>query len=255
MSNTKNKIPTTKRICVLDELRGVAVIAMVLYHTVYSMAFVFNLPFSYPIMKAVQPYQPIIPIVFITLCGISCSFSRNNLKRGIILLGISITVTLVTALILPSQLIVFGILHFLSIAIIIYAVLSKPISKIPVTFGLLFSIILFILTYNIPRGYIGFDSLVIFELPEQLYQFYPLFIIGLPSIDFYSADYFPVIPYIFLCISGVFCGRFIAAKGVPKWTYKKYCPPLDFVGRHALIIYILHQPIIIGILFLVTKFI
>jgi uncharacterized membrane protein len=61
-----------KRICMLDELRGVAIIAMVIYHTLVSMALIYSLEFSYDIFFKAQKLQPLIPITFITLCGISC---------------------------------------------------------------------------------------------------------------------------------------------------------------------------------------
>ncbi len=252
-SEIKKRKPN--RIYLIDELRGLAVIAMVLYHTIYSMTFIFNLEFSYPIMRAILPYQPIIPIVFITLCGISCSFSHSNLKRGLILFSISIAVTLVTALILPSEIIIFGILHFLSAALILYAILQKAINKVPVTLGIIISLILFSIAYNIPKGYIGLEPFACFRLPQWLYSFYPLFIVGLPSNDFYSADYFPIIPYIFLFLFGTFLGKLITTRDFPKWMSKKICPPLDFIGKHALVIYILHQPVIIGILYVVTTII
>ena len=80
---SEEKLKRQKRICFLDELRGVAVILMILYHALYSMTFIFNIEAVYPVMRAVYPYEPVIPIIFITICGTVCSFSRNNLKRGI----------------------------------------------------------------------------------------------------------------------------------------------------------------------------
>ena len=53
-----NSTTVKNRICFLDELRGLAVIAMVLYHILYSMSFIFALEFSYPAMRAVIPYEP-----------------------------------------------------------------------------------------------------------------------------------------------------------------------------------------------------
>lgn len=245
-----NSTTVKNRICFLDELRGLAVIAMVLYHILYSMSFIFALEFSYPAMRAVIPYEPAIPITFISICGICCSFSKSNLKRGVILLGISFGITLVTCIIMPEQAILFGILHFLSIALIIYALLQKPISHIPPFAGLCICLALFIICFNIPKGYIGFEPFYCIQLPKQLYQLYALSFIGFPSSDFISSDYFPIFPYIFLFFGGAFAGRILKLKGVPRWMYKKLCPPLDFIGRHALIIYIVHQPVIIGVLYM-----
>ncbi|MEE0858777.1 MAG: heparan-alpha-glucosaminide N-acetyltransferase domain-containing protein [Acutalibacteraceae bacterium] len=246
------KIEKTQRIHMLDEIRGLAVIAMILYHLFYSMTFIFNMECSYSIMSAIYPYEPIIPITFITISGIVCSFSRNNLKRGLIVFGVAIGITLVTGIFIPSQVILFGILHFLGIALILYGILQKAFAKIPVGIGLTIFLILFIFCYNIPKGYIGISSYANIQLPQQLYSVYALSFIGFPSSDFISSDYFPIIPYIFLFFAGTFIGRIFKEKGVPKFMYKKLCPPLDFIGKHALIIYVAHQPIIIAVLYVLN---
>ena len=226
---------------------------MLIYHTLYSMAFIFKLDFSYSLLYHATKFQPIIPILFISLCGIVCTFSRNNLKRGAKVFAVAIAITIVTSVFMPSATIIFGILHFLGLALIIYSLVEKWIDKIPVYIGLTVSIVLYIVTYNIPHGYIGFKPLLYFDLPSQLYSCYPLFIIGLPTSNFSSGDYFPLIPNIFLLLAGIHIGKIIKEKGVPDFMYKKLCPPLDFLGRHSLVIYVIHQPVIIGVLYVVTR--
>ena len=102
----------SKRICLFDEIRGFAVILMVIYHTLFSMTFIFDNEKLYPLMMKMMLYEPIIPILFISICGIVCSFSRSNLKRGIKIFGIAIAVTVVTYIVMPEMTIFFGILHF-----------------------------------------------------------------------------------------------------------------------------------------------
>lgn len=253
-----NKIPSfekPQRIRTLDELRGLAVVAMVLYHLLYSMTFIFNIESCYPLMMAVIPYEPIIPITFITISGIVCSFSRNNLKRGLIVFGVAIGITIVTTIFIPSQAILFGILHLLGIALIFYGVLKKVFEKIPVVVGITVFLILFILCYNIPIGYIGILPYPHIRMPQELYSFYPLSFIGFPTSNFVSNDYFPIIPHIFLFFTGTFVGRVLKEKETPEFMYKKLCPPLDFIGKHALIIYVVHQPVIIGVLYILNLFV
>lgn len=243
-----------RRICLLDELRGLAVIAMILYHILYSMTFLFHMECAHPIMLAVYPYEPLISITFITICGICCTFSHNNLKRGLLVFAISTVITLVTAVFTPSQTILFGVLHFLGIAILIYTLVQKTsiFNKISVKIGLFISLALYIICYNIPKGYIGFIPLFNIKLPQELYSFYWLSFLGFPSADFTSGDYFPIIPNIFLFFFGVFLGKIIDNKKLPEFMYKKLCPPLDYIGKHALIIYVMHQPLIIAILFVIS---
>lgn len=252
----KNTILENKkrRIHLLDELRGLAVIAMVLYHILYSMTFLFHIECAYPIMFAVYPYQPIIPIIFISICGICCTFSHNNLKRGFLVIVISVIITIVTTVFMPSQKILFGILHFLGIAILVYALAEKTSiwDIIPVKVGLFISLFLYIICYNIPNGYIGFTPIFNIELPKSLYSFYWLSFLGFPSADFTSGDYFPIIPNIFLFFFGVFLGKIIDNTKLPEFMYKKLCPPLDYIGKHALIIYVAHQPLIFGTLLVIS---
>lgn len=250
---TLTKFEKGKRLCMLDELRGIAIIAMVIYHTIYSMAFIFNLDSGYELFFQAEKYQPLIPILFITLCGISCSFSKSNLKRGSLIFAIALAITIATYIFMPSIAIIFGILHFIGLALILYSITEKRIKKIPENIGATISLALFIILYNIPNGYIGYQPFLSLELPPQLYSCYPLFIIGLPTPDFSSGDYFPLIPNIFLLYFGCFLGRLIIKNGAPDFMYKKLCPPLDFLGKHSLLIYVVHQPLIIGVLFLITS--
>ena len=250
---SEEKLKRQKRICFLDELRGTAVILMIIYHTLYSMTFIFNIEEIYPAMRAVYPYEPIIPIIFITVCGIVCSFSRSNLKRGIKIFLIAIVITLITYIAIPSQVIIFGVLHFLGLSLILCPLLQKPMKKINCKTGTLISIFLFILFYNVPKGYIGILPYPNIKLPSVLYESYFMSFLGFPSESFESSDYFPIIPHIFLFIFGMFAGEFISSHKIPDFMYRKNIPFLDFIGKHALIIYIVHQPLIIGILYIATS--
>lgn len=241
-----------KRLFLLDEIRGLAVIAMVIYHAFYSMTFIFNIEAVYPIMYAIMPYEPIIPITFITISGIVSAYSKSNLKRGIIIFSIALIITLATCIVIPEQAILFGILHFLGIGLIIYSLLKERFDKVPIHIGFIISLILFIVSYNIPRGVIGFIPYPNIDIPKQLYSVYALSFLGFPSEDFVSSDYFPIIPNLFLLFAGTFIGRYLKEIKTPELLYKKLCPPLDFIGKHALIIYVVHQPLIIGTLYLIT---
>ena len=250
---SEQKIVKQKRIILLDELRGTAVILMIIYHTLYSMTFIFHIEAFYPAMRAVYPYEPVIPIIFITICGIVCSFSRNNLKRGMKIFLIALAVTLVTYIAIPSQVIIFGILHFLGISLMTYPLLKRLTKKINCKTGALISIFLFILFYNVPKGYIGIQPYPNINLPSVLYEHYFMSFFGFPSDSFNSSDYFPIIPHIFLFIFGIFAGEFIISHKMPAFIYRKHIPFLDVIGKHALIIYVIHQPLIIGILYIITS--
>ncbi|MEG1972082.1 MAG: heparan-alpha-glucosaminide N-acetyltransferase domain-containing protein, partial [Oscillospiraceae bacterium] len=79
------------------------------------------------------------------------------------------------------------------------------------------------------------------------------FMAGLTSYPYYSADYWPLFPWIFAFISGAFGGKMITLGKAPEILKWNKIPPLSFIGRHTLIIYIVHQPILLGILTLCLK--
>ena len=67
-----------------------------------------------------------------------------------------------------------------------------------------------------------------------------------PPASFWSSDYFSLIPWLFLFLTGFYlhglCGKQILSV---QW---KGIAPLNLIGRHALEIYMVHQPVIYGLL-------
>ncbi|MBP3857300.1 MAG: DUF1624 domain-containing protein [Ruminiclostridium sp.] len=242
-----------KRIGILDEVRGLAYIAMILYHAYYDIVFVYGHDLPDWLDTAARFTQPFIAGTFIVVAGISSNFSNNNFKRGVTYFFFAMALTFVTAVALPSETIVFGVLHFLGIAAMIYGFIGKFTEHIPWVIGVVLFSLLFAVTFNLPRGYIGIDGIFTLPLPGFLYEHYWLFPLGFVSGTFYSADYFPLIPYFFLFLAGASFGEYFrsghASKGFDMTRFKG----LAFLGRHGLWIYMLHQPMTIMILELVFK--
>lgn len=259
--NEKEKSVCVKRIQVLDELRGLAVLCMIFYHGFYFAHFMFGLDLGLKLFNFFTPAQPFFAGIFIVVSGISSRLSRSNLKRGIKLLIISLGVTFVSAVILPKLFdiggaqIYFGILHFLSCSMLIWAVISKPASKINPLIGMIICVFLYLFFDSIGRGYIGFDRIITTRLPFIWYTEDTLAFLGIHSPSFFSADYFPLLPHLFLFMFGAFFGGAIKKNALPSCFYKSHIPPLAFLGRYALFAYILHIPVIYIILRLFLIFI
>ena len=246
---------TTTRYHLIDALRGFAVVCMVFYHGFFTMSEVFGLSLGTKFVNFFSPAEPFFAGLFIFISGIACSLSSSNLKRGLKLLIIALLITLATFILslfgLQIQ-IRFGILHLLSISILITAALNPITQKINPALAAVVCLALFLLTRTVELGYLSLPFLKI-PLPESLYNKLYLFPLGFYPKNFFSADYFPLLPWLFLFLCGAFLGRYEQRGKFPKILKKSLCPPLEYIGRRALIIYILHQPIIRAALFIILK--
>lgn len=105
------------------------------------------------------------------------------------------------------------------------------------------SVIVF-LTRNVNDGYLGFERLNLLTLPEALYKNLFTTYLGFTEKDFYSTDYFSLIPWLFLFLAGYFTFRFLKGKRVMEYLKGSFLPPVEWLGRHSLVIYMLHQPLL-----------
>ncbi len=253
-SSPKTTNPTKSRIAILDEIRGLAITAMVLYHILYSAGEVFGYRQAHNIFRSVMPFEPLIPITFIFISGICTRLSRSNLKRGSILFAVALLINIVTYIIVPDIVIRFGVINLLSVSMIVYGLTEKAAEKAKPAFALVISLFLFVFTWGIPKHFIGIFDIKLFVIPEVLYKTDFLFPLGLKNDSFYSSDYFPVFPWIFLFYAGSFFHAVMTKKGLPDSVFKTHSKPLGFIGKHAIIIYMIHQPLIFGILTVIGYF-
>lgn len=247
-----NKPQVKNRINFLDEARGLDVFCMIFYHAFFMLGSFFEWEWADALFDFFMPVEPFFAGIFIFICGISCTLSRNNFKRGAILLAIALGLTFVTAVVMPALgfekvQIYFGILHFLSVSIIIYALLKKPLGRVSPFAGVLLCAVLYAFTSGISRGELSYGELISFSLPESLYKTDILMPLGIYSPGFFSADYFPIFPDIFIFLAGAFTGAYCVKNGFPKWSIPQRVPFFGFLGRNALVIYIAHMPIIFAL--------
>lgn len=243
----------TKRIILLDELRGFAILAMIIHHTFLDLGDVLGLPWGYTVFDKLCAVQPLFWAIFIIISGICTRLSRNCIKRGFIVLACGLAVTLVTAVIMPrlgmtGAEIYFGILHCLGCCMIITGLLMPLIKKINPIAGMGVSAVLFALTYSVGSGSLLFGLI---KLPGALYKTNYLMPLGFFTKGFQSADYFALLPWLFMFLFGAFLGKYASDGAFPKWTYKSRSKPLAFIGRNSLWFYLGHQPVIYGILMLI----
>lgn len=237
----------------IDALRGFALVNMVVFHLMYDIFNIFSAGTGWNSEPLTIIWERFICCSFIILSGVSFNFSHRPFKRGIILNAFGFLITVVTVLVIPSQAVWFGILNFLGCAMMIAYPLKGYLEKIKPVVGMILSLLLFAFLYGVPDGYVGFFGAELFRLPEFLYGIKALAFIGFPSADFHSTDYFPIIPWIFLFIFGYFAWMVIKNCNADRF-FKRRIPFFDFIGRHTLIIYLLHQPIIMTAVYVISGF-
>lgn len=241
-----------RRIPAIDYLRGVALIYMIFFHFAFDMAYVFPTAWGRALYQANEEIVVLDTSTFIFLAGLSCAFSRSNLRRGGRLLAIAIVFTVVTAFFFPGEAIYFGILHLMSVGMVLFGAFEERLKKIPFLPAVILCALLFAATYGAEKGYFGLKGLWELPVPEELLQNSLLYPLGFITPGFASVDYVPLLPWIFLFAGGAYVGLAIFRRrdSLPEAAYADPLPWLSFVGRHTLIVYILHQPVMIAAIYL-----
>lgn len=245
-----------RRILILDEIRGFAIICMVFHHMFYDIGFVLDLKWGYSVFDFLCLFQPFFWAAFILTSGICSRLSRNAVKRGFIVFAAGLIVTLVTAVIMPEigiegAEIYFGILSCLGCCMIITGVFMPLINKCNEKIGMLISAFLFFATYSISAKKLLFGLI---RLPESFYQYNFLFPLGFYGKTFESADYFPLLPWLFLFLVGVFIGKYAKDGAFPKKSYASHSKILQLAGKNSLWIYLAHQPVLYLIMYIIKIF-
>ncbi len=245
------------RYALLDALRGLSVASMVLYHAMYDVVNILGFPVPWFRDWPGHLWQQSVCWTFILLSGFCWGLSRRHTSRGLILVGCGAAVSLITGLVMPSEAIRCGVLTLLGLSALLLwllELLSERLRlRLPDQAGLALSALLFFLLRDVPQGFLGFEGLKLWELPAGLYRFDFLAVLGFPPPDFVSSDYFPLIPWFFLYLTGRFLQKLLFRSERVKAALRAdpvILRPLCLIGRHSLLIYLLHQPALMGIFWL-----
>ena len=272
-----------ERIKIVDFLRGFCAILMIFDHTMYDLIWVAGPLWGYSKLSiqlsslatrywssSLRRYGWICAVsCFVFLCGFSTGLSRSNLLRGFRLAVVSMLITIVTSLMeivinMNGVTINFGILHTLSFCILGYALCVEGGKKIKLFnakrrayyLSDLLTILLFIASSIVILTY-GVQA----SAHKTIYP-YPFKSLSEMSINDYipyalgiyktlpSSDYIPVLPWFVVFLTGAFFAGSIKRKR--KYVFKKEKSDfISFVGRHSLLLYIAHQPVIYAIMYII----
>ena len=232
----------------IDLVRGIALVMMIIFHTLFDLNF-FNI-FPVDVYTGFWRFFAYATAsLFLCVVGISLTISRVRAARyldagaivkkfvfrglGIVCLGL--LVTLVTWWYLHEGFVVFGILSLIGVSVMCSPLFFR-FGKMNAVLGVCVIII----------GWI-FATMTgpIWLLP-----------IGIHPAAFWSVDYTPVFPWFGVVLIGMALGDILYPNGVRSFTLPRLpenaIAPLVFMGRHSLLIYLVHQPLILAVLYLIT---
>ena len=251
----KGKSLAKARAWELDFLRGFAVLVMLFMHTSWDLRYEFGLDACSFLTKGWfwSFFQPTV-VLFISVSGICCTFSKNNVKRGLKILAATLALDIGTFIITKffgiDCLIIFNVLALLTCGIFLYALISWIEKKTGVNPNFINVILTLVGSYicivgsNIHYMDYASDSLIFLPVGFEIQS--------APSM----ADYMPIFPWLGVFLVGCAIGRLCykdkktllpnKAKAVAAVTR-----PVEFIGRHSLIIYLTHQPLIYALLYVI----
>ena len=238
---------TTKRVRyhLLDGVRGIVLLSMIAYHFSWNMVYMYGAKWAWYRSTGAYIWQQSICWTFIILSGFCWSMGKQSLRRGLMVFGGGVLVTAVTVAVMPQNRVVFGVLTCIGSCMLLMILFDKFLKRIPPELGLFLSVLFFILTRNVNRGYLGFEAWNLVALPRGLYQNLLTTYLGMPQTGFFSTDYFSLFPWVFLFVVGYFFYAVCRKYDLLRWPFlQKRIPVVDYLGKHSLLVYLLHQPII-----------
>ncbi len=264
-----------RRITEIDLIRGILIIIMVFDHAMFDFGYFlpglfkeypYKTDFTLKLYTFARKFwnwdvriyvRYFVLFLFMALVGISCSFSRSNLKRGLQLFGFSLLLTLVTYIFAKmmgdlDNTITFGVIHCISLSIILVALLEKITSNkwVFLAIGIVMTAIGGYIIFGIPpkNKFASYDS----------DKFIILLLKAMAGLATIGADCFSLLFYGGQIFIGVFLGKLLYKDRkslIFKGDYKNNF--ITFSGRHSLFIYLAHQvvlPLIFGIVLLIMGF-
>ncbi|MDK2799094.1 MAG: hypothetical protein PWP27_1983 [Clostridiales bacterium] len=222
-----------RRIWEIDFIRGIAIVLMVVFHLVVDLKDFYSYDIEY--LSGFWYYVgKLSAILFILISGVSSTFSKHNIKRGSVVFSFGLLLSVITFFYSPKDYIKFGILHFLGTSMILYHFLNKLEKKYIFLLG----------TTIIILGNI-FSNIVV-NTPY-------LFPFGLIDKNFSSLDYYSLFPWFGLFLYGTLIAKTLYIEKKSLFSFEIKHDFISYLGQHSLFIYLTHQPLLLGILFIVHK--
>ena len=237
--------PARARIAAIDAARGVALGGMVVYHLIWDFAHFGLVAPTLPFAPATRALSHGVASAFLALAGVSLALAHPRglrraafLKRLALIVGAAALVTAASYAIDPEEPILFGILHCIAVASLIAALFVAAPYGAALAVGAL--------AVATPFLY----SSAAFNPPALVW-------LGLGTVSPYTLDWRPLLPWAGVTLIGLGLAQAAAAR-LSSWRWTTWRPTrwpgraFTFAGRHSLVIYLVHQPILFGLLWSVV---
>lgn len=214
------------RFLLIDSVRGFAVLLMVIFHFCFDLRYFGFVDWNVPNGPGWWQFRYLILCLFILTVGISMSLAQGSgfrkksfLIRQTRLLVAAAAISFMSVFLFPDTWIYFGILHFIFVASLICVLLvSKPLLALSLGVAIILASIFSIVHPFWPFNYLG--------------RYLPR----------YTEDFVPFFPWMGVAFVGIYLGNLVNSSK-PEFC-RRHEAKTAFVGRHALTIYLLHQPIL-----------
>jgi uncharacterized membrane protein len=225
------------RIRAIDAMRGTAICMMIVYHAAFDMNWFHIISADFNHHPFWLGFRDLIVSSFLLLVGVSlvlayrAGLSPKRFWQRIALVGTcALLVTLGSYVTFPKTFITFGILH----CIVVSSILAWPMVRFPRA-ALIAGVVIIVVGATI--------GVSLFDLPWLNW-------VGLMTFRPATEDYVPLLPWFGVVLLGISTGRWLlerrkqtlqrVSRASPRW--------LTWLGRHSLLVYMVHQPIMVGVL-------
>ncbi|MCX7695636.1 MAG: DUF1624 domain-containing protein [Caloramator sp.] len=218
-----------KRIGEIDFFRFLAILFMVVFHIVYDLKEFMGKDINYEVgfWYYIGKFSGVL---FIIVAGVSSNLGKSPIKKALKLYIFALLITIITYIVFKEQYIRFGILHFLATMTLLSIILNR---------------------LNFPwLILIQLSSYFLYKVAQNIRIKNPFLIpFGFIHYGFVSIDYYPIFPYIIYYIFGIFIFRLIYKRRKRILPFEVESKYVEFISRRSLEIYLLHQPVILGVLY------
>ena len=228
------------RVVLIDALRGTALVAMIVFHFFRDLEIFGVLASGTTVTGGWAFAARLIAGSFMFLVGISLVLAHGGglrltafTWRAAVLALAALAVTLGTWAAMPERLIYFGILH----AILVASILGLPFARLPAFSSLAAAVGVLLLWAHFGKSlpldpWFGWTGLAAYPRP--------------------ALDLIPVVPWLAVTLLGIAVAKTVAIRRLPQ-PHGRVPHALGWLGRHSLAIYLLHQPLMIGAMWLVLR--